>query len=62
MVNKEERGVLGVDELGSLIILTGALAVSSGFRAVAGEGILRKRGEDVCGVHIQMVPDLRWFD
>lgn len=61
MVNKEERGVLGFDELGSLIILT-ALAVSSGFRIVAGEGVLRKRREDVCGVRMHMVPDLRWFD
>ena len=39
MVSKEERGVLGFDEVGSLIILTGALAVSSGFRIVAGKGI-----------------------
>ena len=62
MVNKEERGVLGFDELGSLIILTGALAVSSGFRIVAGEGVLRKRRQDIYGVHMQVVPDLRWFD
>ena len=62
MVSKEERGVLGFDEVGSLIILTGALAMSSGFRIVAGKGILRKRREDIYGVHMQMVPDLGWFD
>lgn len=52
LVSKEERGVLGFDKVGSLMILTRTLAVSSGGRVVAEQGILRKRREGVDRVHI----------